>query len=186
MDIYERIRNRTKPETRKKVEFMLKVIEFAAKYHHGQMYGDVSYMEHLHHVNEIAQRFELSTDIQIAAYLHDILEDTTCTFERIWMEFGWNIALLIFLVTDEPGTNRIERKEKTYPKTATRLDAVLLKLCDRIANVESSLETNPKLFQMYKKEQHELVAKLDLNDSGGPVKKMIDHLKDLFENENKQ
>jgi (p)ppGpp synthase/HD superfamily hydrolase len=181
MNIYERIRNRTSPEIIEKVESMLRAIDFAAKYHHGQMYGDVSYLEHLHHVNEVASRFHLNDDIQTAAYLHDILEDTTCTFEGIWKSFGWNIALLVFLVTDEPGTNRVERKEKTYPKIATRFDAILLKLCDRIANVEASLENNPKLFEMYKNEHHEFIAKLDINDHGGVVKRMVAHLNELFD-----
>jgi len=43
---------------------------------------------------------------------------------------------MVFCVTDEIGRNRKEKKIKTLPKTASNPDAVIIKLADRIANIE--------------------------------------------------
>lgn len=131
--------------------------DFAIKWHGDQKYGNEPYIVHLDHVNEITRRFELPINIQIAAYLHDILEDTDCIFEEVWDEFGWEIAQLVFLVTDEDGDNRRERKQKTYPKISSNPGAVLLKICDRLANIEQAKQNNIGLFNMYKREHNEFL-----------------------------
>jgi len=64
------------------------------------------------------------------------------------------VANLVRAVTDEPGNNRKQRKIATYPKIrAYGIEAVALKLADRIANVEHCIEVgNTSLLQMYYKE----------------------------------
>lgn len=163
------------------VHILAKAYSFALIKHGDQQYGNYPYIKHLIHVNEVAQRFELGEDIQVAAYLHDVLEDTSCTFEEIWREFGWQVAMLVFLVTDEPGSNRKERKEKTYPKTASNPKAILLKLCDRIANVEASLGNNPKM-SMYKNEHTYFLDGLQISGTRyGKIGEMVGYLNSLFD-----
>ena len=127
---------------------------FAASKHKDQKYGENSpYTEHLAAVAEVLRRFKHdSEDLQVAAWLHDVVEDTNATLLQIEMLFGKNVADLVHRVTNEPGKNRKERHEKTYPKIQASKDATTLKLADRIANVERSVLDKAKQLDMYKKE----------------------------------
>ena len=146
-------------------EFVEEARDFAIKRHGEQLYGNEPYIVHLDHVHEVGLRFGTTIEEQCADCLHDILEDTDCSFEEIWYEFGWYVAHLVFLVTDEDGDNRKERKRRTYPKIRSNSDAIKLKLRDRIANVESSKQNNPGLFQMYKQEHEEFLTELHISVS---------------------
>ena len=128
--------------------------EFAAKKHAGQKYGTLPYTYHLNAVFEVAVRYHLSNDICVASCLHDVLEDTDVSYVELRSFFGPHVADLVRLVTDEPGENRWERARKTLPKTRTDPDAVALKLCDRIANVQACLDGigNVDLVKAYRKE----------------------------------
>lgn len=65
---------------------------------------------------------------------------------------------MVYCVTDELGRNRKEKKEKTLPKTASNPDAIILKLADRIANIEHGGKVD-----MYRKEYQEFKGALFLN-----------------------
>jgi len=55
-------------------------------------------------------------------------------------------------VTSEPGQSRVDRFRKTAPKIQSQKKALIVKLSDRIANTEASLQSNPKLYKIYLKE----------------------------------
>jgi len=127
--------------------------EFAIAAHGEQKYGDLPYSYHLEKVAEALERFGYNDpELISAAWLHDVVEDTDTTIEEVRKEFGDRVAELVFAVTNEPGINRKERHSKTYIKIKKLSDAIVLKLADRIANTESSIETKSKLLGMYKKE----------------------------------
>lgn len=67
-------------------------------------------------------------------------------------QFGNEISDIVFAVTSEPGENRADRFRKTAPKIQFNKKALIVKLADRIANTEASLQSNPKLYKMYLKE----------------------------------
>ena len=96
----------------------------ACQAHGEQRYGDKPYKNHLADVVAVLRRFGLSLDdnetapILVAAWLHDSLEDTALERDFLTREFGSDIAELVWLVTDEPGLSRKERKPATYRKTA--------------------------------------------------------------------
>jgi len=90
-------------------------------------------------------------DVFIAAYLHDVVEDTKVTLDEIEARFGYRVRMLVWRLTDEPGANRKEKKLNTYPKIVGIAEAI--KLADRITNVTYS--NNPKYRGMYKMEQAE-------------------------------
>lgn len=129
--------------------------------HGGQMYGDQPYAYHLQAVVDVLTRFgarledAATAPLLVAAWLHDSLEDTALTFAEIEARFGAEVAELVWRVTDEPGATREERKPATYLKTRESAMAVVLKLADRIANVEASLATDRKLVEMYRREHAE-------------------------------
>lgn len=127
--------------------------------HWGQLYGTFPYQYHLDRVVGVAVRFRI-TDLPFlkSCLGHDLPEDQKTPV--------WLLALigmckqarsLIFAVTDEPGATREERKEKTYPKTASIPRGTTLKLCDRIANVEECIRSqNWKQLEKYRHEQAHL------------------------------
>ena len=127
---------------------------FASVKHKGQKYGQNDpYTKHLAHVAEVLRRFKFNTeDLQVAAWLHDTVEDTDATVSQIETMFGRKVADIVGRVTNEPGKNRKERHAKTYPKIQASLDATTLKLADRIANMEVSVEDSSTQLEMYRKE----------------------------------
>ena len=144
--------------------------------------GSDYYKTHLDEVYEIVMRYKLSEIYQIGAYLHDILEDTYIRFDGINKDFGWEIALMVFCVTDEPGDNRTERKYKTYPKILSNTYAPILKLCDRIANVSNAKKNNKHdLFNMYKSENAEFLSGIGCGGTRyGLIGDMVIELDELF------
>lgn len=157
-----------------------KAIDFARIVHKGQTYADQEYFYHLQKTHEVAVRFGLNEAIQAACYLHDVLEDTDVTYNELLEQFGWYITYLVELVTDKEGSNRKERKLKTYAKTKTKEDSILLKLCDRIANVEACIEFDQDgLLKMYQKEQPLFESELNIKDSS-KINEMFTYLNNLL------
>lgn len=132
---------------------------FAWAAHNEQKYGQQSYVTgHLVEVIQVLHRFgfteDLHPELMAAAWLHDVLEDTSITEITLQQVFPRRVCFLVKAVTDEPGPNRKARKAATYTKIrAAGRDAVIIKLADRIANMEASQMNNYELYQMYMKER---------------------------------
>lgn len=130
---------------------------FAAEKHaaKGQLYGDSPYVVHLDAVVAVLKSFGVSDQTLLAAaYLHDVVEDCGVTTAEVEAEFGAGVGELVWAVTNEPGKNRKERAQRTYPKIASTPGATQLKLADRIANVEACQlpPVNPAKLAMYRDE----------------------------------
>lgn len=158
-------------------------IIYATNKHKDQKYGETSpYTEHLAHVAEVLRRFKHdSEELQIAAWLHDVVEDTDTSLFQVEILFGRSVADLVGRVTNEPGKNRKERHKKTYPKIQASKDATTLKLADRIANVERSVQDKSRQMGMYKKE-HKLFKTMLYKE--GEHDKMWSHLDFLIGEDN--
>jgi len=145
---------------------------FAIRMHGEQQYGPHPYQYHLALVAEFVTKYvvELTADpvgadhgeLVAAAWLHDVLEDTNATISMLHRAFGSTVTALVVAVTDEPGNSRAERHAKTYPRIrAVGMQAVGLKLCDRLANVQASIELDgTKMLNMYRAEHPDFVAAL--------------------------
>lgn len=131
-----------------------KAKEFAIAKHANQKYGDRPYSYHLAQVSQLLAEFGYLGDeaITAAGWLHDTLEDTETTYTELVSEFGHEISDIVWAVTNEPGGNRVDRFRNTALKIQSNKKALIVKLADRIANTEASLQTNPKLYKMYVKE----------------------------------
>jgi (p)ppGpp synthase/HD superfamily hydrolase len=140
---------------------MLRDALFVAKHAHGnQTYdGLFPYIKHIYDVIDVLKRFDIySNKMLIAAALHDSIEDDGVSYNDIKKHFGIEVAEMVYCVTDEVGRNRKEKKEKTLPKTASNPDAIIIKLADRIANIEHGGKVD-----MYAKEYQEFKGALYLN-----------------------
>ena len=116
------------------------------------------------------EKFGFSGKFIVAGYLHDSIEDDGISYNDIKKHFGFDVAEMVYCVTDELGRNRKEKKEKTLPKTASNSDAIILKLADRIANIQHGGKID-----MYLKEYNEFKGALFLN-TPKDGKAMWDHL----------
>lgn len=127
--------------------------------HGNQTYDEIfPYHKHLDDVVDVLKRFGFSGKYIVAGYLHDIIEDTALSYNKVKKYFGLEVAEMVFCVTDELGRDRAEKKKKTLPKTASNPDAIVIKLADRIANIEHGGKVD-----MYIKEYEEFKGALFLN-----------------------
>lgn len=159
------------------------VRSWCGRAHGEQKYGDIyPYSFHLDRVEAVAVRFGfLSRIIRIACQGHDLGEDAGATREKLLAAgFPARSVDIIMAVTDEPGETRKERKLATYPKIKRDRLAIIVKLCDRIANVEFALtQVRGGKSRMYKKEHAEFERQLrDRNDS--QLEPLWKHLEGLF------
>lgn len=132
----------------------------ADKAHANQIYDIYPYGYHIRQVVKIAEELGYDESIIVASALHDTLEDTELSYNDLKKAFGEEVAEIVYCVTDELGRNRKERKDKTYPKIRANWKATVVKICDRIANIEQSKEYNKSLYQMYQKEHDNFCAML--------------------------
>lgn len=132
---------------------------FAAERHGKQAHGSLKIGDHLKDVVENVRKHydphinisELG-DVVSAAWMHDIIEDTTTDLDEVEEMFGERVATIVGLLTDKWGYNRLERHLRTYHMIRTDPDALLIKLCDRRHNQARSLEHGEHWMAMYLKE----------------------------------
>lgn len=155
---------------------------FAQRAHGDQKYGDQPYIVHLAAVRTVLAEFGFDGDYLVAAWLHDVLEDTKTTYRTLDAAFGLDVAMLVVAVTGN-GANRKERNANVYEKLQMGPRAIPLKLADRIANGRSCMKNNKKLLAMYQSEYPEFRAALyDLSMATvspllcGPMWKELDRI----------
>ncbi|WP_087022564.1 HD domain-containing protein [Thaumasiovibrio subtropicus] len=135
----------------------LRARTLARSRHLGQRYGDRPYSYHLDSVADLAQPF--GSDAMIVAQLHDLLEDTETSVDEIAAEFGFTIADAVMYLTDSSEITRSVRKEEansrlrnlTVFEESARL-ALIVKACDRLANVRASKMFSTKHLTRYREE----------------------------------
>jgi guanosine-3',5'-bis(diphosphate) 3'-pyrophosphohydrolase len=168
-----------------------KIVEtkrFAVEKHENQKYDIFPYEVHLINVvnvllsNNILPNTEENIDLWISAWLHDVLEDTATTKQELMTKFGTNIYEIVWSLTDGEHGNRKKKKQTMYQKLVLNQNGIIIKLADRIANLEFSIvNNNQKKISMYIAENKELNKQL----SGVIVKKegltLLNYLNDLVE-----
>jgi (p)ppGpp synthase/HD superfamily hydrolase len=112
-----------------------------------------------------------------ASFLHDVIEDTNTSYSDLKKEFDFNIAEIVYCVTDELGRTRKEKKEKTLPKIRSNPKSVILKVADRIANVEFSKKEGSNHFSMYQKEHTDFQYQLRIHRQ---IDSMWEHLEKIL------
>ncbi|AFU86648.1 metal-dependent phosphohydrolase [Caulobacter phage CcrRogue] len=120
--------------------------KFAIAAHGEQQYAGQPYLYHLQKVERILDDYGYAGFTwTAAAKLHDVIEDThldmTPEARRQMVEdkFGERVAALVWAVSGI-GPNRKARNEDIYRKLGEHPEACILKLADRIANVEASIK----------------------------------------------
>jgi (p)ppGpp synthase/HD superfamily hydrolase len=119
------------------------------------------------------------SNVAAAIYEHDTLEDTPLTFNDLKKATNEVVAELAYACTNEKGRNRAERaNDKYYEGIKNTKFATFVKLCDRIANVQYSLEKNSRMIELYRKEHSHFVSKLYVPGEYEPMWAFLEYLLD--------
>ena len=118
--------------------------EFARMAHEGQMRksGD-PYIAHPVAVAMIvAEELQLGANPVIAAFLHDVVEDTAYTIDDIRQRFGDDVAFLVSVVTkNSKGHYEVSKQVDNYKQMLYSIHydirALLIKLADRLHNMRT-------------------------------------------------
>ncbi len=122
---------------------IIKAINFAAQKHKGQTRRETGlpYLTHPLVVSELITKYKgTSKDIdnlKCAALLHDVLEDTVCTYHEIEREFNPLIASIVMeLTSDSEKVQEMSKNEYLKMKMINMSKyAFILKLLDRLSNI---------------------------------------------------
>ncbi len=130
-------------------------------------YNGLPYSHHLQMVVEVANefiRFVPECDrknVIMACWCHDLIEDCRETFNDVKKVVGAEVAEIVYALTNEKGKNRAERgNDKYYAGIRDTPGASFVKLCDRIANVKYSIQTQSRMVEMYRKENEVFLNKV--------------------------
>ena len=134
--------------------------EFAIERHGVQRYGELAYVAHLAAVREVLAEAGIGGHFLVAAWLHDVIEDTPTTRDEVAQRFGEPVAALVWAVTGV-GADRAQRNLAAYAKMRAHPEAATLKLADRIANVEASVQGSPEMLARYRAEWPAFAAALE-------------------------
>lgn len=125
--------------------------QFAREMHAGQTYGLEDYVDaHVAKVVGVLSDFGFNELYRAAGWLHDVIEDTPASKQDVERKINPQVAELVWACTGI-GKNRRERNQSIYDKIAARPEAAIVKVADRIANVENS-DPDSGHRSMYRKE----------------------------------
>jgi guanosine-3',5'-bis(diphosphate) 3'-pyrophosphohydrolase len=120
-------------------KLLAKAMAFAAQAHVNQFRTNgVPYFTHVYRVYKHVADCDGSYDQQIAALLHDTVEDCGISLETITVEFGSAISKLVHELTNDysdhlQGDEKIEAIKRHASHMS--MEAVMVKLCDRYDNL---------------------------------------------------
>jgi (p)ppGpp synthase/HD superfamily hydrolase len=168
-------------------------VEWIFEQHRATNHFYDTYLPYEFHLNMVAQAAKdfahivTYADVEIvklAAYGHDLIEDTRVSYNDVVEVLGIEAADIIYAVSNEKGKTRKERaNENYYAGIRSTPYAVFVKLCDRIANVQYSKMTKSRMFEMYKKENEHFIKELGWDsekDASHYCTKLYKYLINLF------
>ena len=159
------------------------ILKFATVAHDGQMrkYTGDPYIVHPTAVAAKVKEIGGSMEMQAAAYLHDVLEDTDVSVEELGQFLFCTVAVkdsaedildMVIDLTDEfekakyPDLNRKTRKAKEADRLSrASADAQTVKYCDLFDNTLSITEYDPKFSKVYLKEKAILLESMKDGDA---------------------
>ncbi len=133
------------------------------EFHLKLVFNELENYLYLVKMNDSMSNEDLHFILGIAAYGHDLLEDTRLSYNDIKDFLGYEVAEIIYALTNLKGRTRKDRANDEYYKGIVETSgATLIKLCDRLANVKYSILTKSRMFDMYKKENDNFIEKLNI------------------------
>ena len=145
--IFEEVKELLKKQNRPDADIadIERAFEFARKLHQGQYrISEEPYIVHPVEVAKILVELKADKNSIIAAFLHDILEDTDTKPEEIEQNFGYDVLKLVQGVT-KLGKYQFKSKEERQAENFRRMfiamaqdiRIIFLKLADRLHNMRT-------------------------------------------------
>lgn len=128
---------------------LLKAISFAAEKHSTQRRKDSDASPYINHPIAVATVLASEGNVDdeallIAAVLHDTVEDTETTFEKLEELFGIDVTNIVREVTDDKSLPKATRKELQIDHARhASPQAKQLKIADKICNIRDILNSPP-------------------------------------------
>lgn len=115
-------------------------ITYAAQCHEGQYRKgtEIPYIVHPVSMLRFLARLGAPEELQAAAVLHDLLEDTDATFEDLQERFGPRVAELVQGASErDKSLSWMERKQQTihHAQESTDVELLVLKCADKLDNL---------------------------------------------------
>lgn len=174
-DLYEKSVN-TSPErifvllpdiSEKDKALITKACLFAQKAHEGQLRkSGEPYYNHVFATGVNLATLKMDAETIAAGIMHDVLEDTQVTETEMRAEFGEHITKLVEGVTKlgklrYSGTERhVESLRKFFVAMADDIRVVVIKLCDRLHNIQTLQYVSPEKQKRIALETLEIHARL--------------------------
>jgi (p)ppGpp synthase/HD superfamily hydrolase len=141
------------------VQRITSAAHFAAVKHADQRRKGKAGEPYINHLIEVADLVALSltepdTNLIMAAFLHDVVEDTPTTNQELVERFGPDVAALVAEVTDDKSLPKAERKRlqiETAPKRSERAQSI--KIADKISNLRAILHSPPTDWDQQRKKE---------------------------------
>lgn len=136
---------------------LLRALSFAAARHSRQTRKGADpepYVNHLITTARLIAEQAGITDPEIlaAAVLHDVVEDTPTTLDEVRARFGEGVAGYVAEVSDDKSLPKARRKELQVEHAPhISLGAKLIKLADKLTNVEDLVRTPPAGWSLARK-----------------------------------
>lgn len=148
-----------------------KLFAIAAHGNQKRKYTGEPYWHHLKEVADKVQTLSVPDRVIQAAWLHDVLEDTSVEFLELREEFGEGVAQLVLWLTDaytskEYGNRRERKRLERMRFKKAQYNAKVIKLADLISNTSSIVERDPEFAKVYLEEKRLLLeeAMSDMKD----------------------
>ncbi|RFC15876.1 GTP pyrophosphokinase [Klebsiella pneumoniae] len=162
-----------------------KAFMFAAGAHGGvgqkRKYTGEDYIHHPDSVRSIVAWYGGTVEMQIAALLHDVVEDTHVTIEMVREHFGERVAEMVLALTNiakpEDG-NRVQRFVINVLELSQSLDMQtrMIKLADLLDNTSSIVDRDPEFSAIYLAEKELMLKVLFENKEIGADERVVDLL----------
>lgn len=128
-----------------KNDIVTRAYEYAKKAHEGQFRASGEpYFVHPEHVAQILMDLGLDDETVAAGYLHDVVEDTECTYDDLVKDFSETIADLVNGVTKLDKMKFASKEEAQAENTrnmmlamAQDIRVIFIKLADRLHNMRT-------------------------------------------------
>lgn len=139
---------------------LIRAVNFAAQKHKHQRRKGEAGEAYFAHLSEVATLLAENTDASdtnmiIAGYLHDTIEDVDVTYPELAAGFGKDVADLVMEVTDDKRLPKEERKRLqivTAPHKSQR--AKMIKIADKISNLRAIMTTPPVDWDTQRKREY--------------------------------
>jgi hypothetical protein len=128
---------------------LTKALLFAAEAHRNQRRKGAAQEPYLNHLIEVLDLVVQSTDVAdidvvIAALLHDVVEDTSASYEDVATNFGDHVARIVRESSDDMSLPKAERRRARIAAMPLKSrEARLVKMADVISNLRAIAVSPP-------------------------------------------